>query len=213
MERLMRRKRDVFTRLSKNKEPLKRILIVCEGEQTEPNYFRDFGLSSTEVMVVGAGRNTLSLVEKTKQIKDEREDKIAAPFSSIWCVFDRDDNPAHNVDNSIQKAKKYNFNVAYSNEAFEIWFILHFSYISTALSRSQYRDILNDYLNVKYEKNIKGIYERILDKQQAAIRNAKMLAATYLQSQAFATRNPYTDVYALVEELNELRKIRAELLA
>lgn len=209
----MRSKRDHFTRRSKSHEPLKRILIVCEGEQTEPNYFRDFGLSSAEVKVIGSGCNTLSLVEKTKQIKEELEDKIAAPFSSIWCVFDRDDNPAHNVDNSIQKAKKYKFNVAYSNEAFEIWFILHFSYVSTALSRTQYREMLSKNLNIKYEKNLQGMYKMLLDKQHEALKNAKKLAKAYQESETYSARNPYTDVFVLVEELNKLREARAALLA
>jgi len=44
------------------------ILIYCEGENTEPSYFRKFRLSSLTIDSFGEGRNTLSLVERAKNI-------------------------------------------------------------------------------------------------------------------------------------------------
>jgi len=38
------------------------LLIVCEGEQTEPNYFESFQTSGVKIKVIGKGKNTLSLV-------------------------------------------------------------------------------------------------------------------------------------------------------
>lgn len=42
------------------------ILIVCEGKQTEPNYFRGFKL--TNVDVDGAGADPMTVVERAKEI-------------------------------------------------------------------------------------------------------------------------------------------------
>lgn len=66
----------------KELEPL-RFLIVCEGEKTEPNYFealrkklndkyrKNFVTLKVEcVDIIGKGRNTKSLVEYTKKIRD-----------------------------------------------------------------------------------------------------------------------------------------------
>jgi len=51
------------------------ILIVCEGENTEPSYFNQFKVTSATVKSVGTGYNTVSLVEKAKKI-----DEMLKPF-------------------------------------------------------------------------------------------------------------------------------------
>ncbi len=40
------------------------ILIVCEGENTEPSYFNQFRITSAKVKSVGEGYNTVSLVNR-----------------------------------------------------------------------------------------------------------------------------------------------------
>src|SRR6218665_853828 len=43
------------------------ILIVCEGKNTEPSYFKQFRLSSAAIKPVGIGYNTTSLVKKAEE--------------------------------------------------------------------------------------------------------------------------------------------------
>jgi hypothetical protein len=45
-------------------------LIVCEGQKTEPNYFKAFRLPSATVRVEGCAMNTLSLVRNTIKIRE-----------------------------------------------------------------------------------------------------------------------------------------------
>ena len=71
------------------------ILIVCEGESTEPNYFRAFcrklvGGEGDRVEVVGVGDNTLHLVEEAKKIVERRRHGEGAPFYYVWVVFRSD---------------------------------------------------------------------------------------------------------------------------
>lgn len=40
------------------------ILIVCEGENTEPSYFNQFRITSAKVEPIGEGYNTVSLVNR-----------------------------------------------------------------------------------------------------------------------------------------------------
>ncbi len=47
-----------------------RFLIVCEGEKTEPNYFKSFRVNAV-VEVKGTGRSTLDLVEYTRRLRNE----------------------------------------------------------------------------------------------------------------------------------------------
>ena len=40
------------------------ILIVCEGVNTEPSYFRQFRLTSGRIVALGAGCETIRVVER-----------------------------------------------------------------------------------------------------------------------------------------------------
>lgn len=126
------------------REKLVRFLIVCEGTKTEPNYFKaliDNYISAVrEVMIEGGGRATVSLVDRTQKIKSELERKNAMFFDRVWVVFDKDDFDDFNE--AIEKAQNFGFNSAWTNEAFELWYYLHFEYLDTGISRSDYIDKL-----------------------------------------------------------------------
>ena len=68
----------VLTRNSSRKRKLRRILIVCEGEKTEPNYFKSFP-ENPEVYdaldVTGLGNNTVAVVKKAIELRDAAEKK------------------------------------------------------------------------------------------------------------------------------------------
>ncbi|PKL10685.1 MAG: hypothetical protein CVV48_09515 [Spirochaetae bacterium HGW-Spirochaetae-4] len=109
------------------------ILIVCEGKNTEVSYFNKLKFRSATIVPVGEGFNTISLVERAELLASEKK------YDEVWCVFDRDDFPAYNFNNAIWKARSKGFEVAYSNQAFEYWIILHFrDHQGGAMDRSQY---------------------------------------------------------------------------
>ncbi|WP_026575707.1 RloB family protein [Bacillus sp. UNC438CL73TsuS30] len=188
-----------------------RFLIVCEGEKTEPNYFRYFKNKINEIkkdtvniQIEGTGKNTISLVDHTIRLMN----RAIPDYTQVWCVFDRDSFPTGNFDIAIEKATKAGIQVAYSNEAFELWYLLHFHYYDSAFNREQYIEILNSIFNQKldipYEKNIEGIYEIInsIGNEDFAIKNAKKVNAMN-QHLNPENANPSTKVYALVEELTK----------
>jgi hypothetical protein len=134
----------------------KSFLIITEGKNTEPSYFEHFKLSSAEIKAIGVGDNTFSLVEKAIRIRDEENEKRIRekkePFNFVWCVFDADpkpDNPQQltNFINGINLARRNCIEVAYSNQAFEYWLILHFEdHQGGAMPRTDYNDKINSYL-------------------------------------------------------------------
>ena len=87
-----------------------------------------------EIRVEGDGKNTKTLVEQAIKIRN----KARIDFTECWCVFDRDSFPANNYNDAITNAENEGFCVAYTNEAFELWYLLHFDYICTGVSRKQY---------------------------------------------------------------------------
>jgi hypothetical protein len=108
-------------------EPKQSILIVCEEEKTEPNYFKAFKVTSANVVVIGLGTNTVKLVSSTIALK-ELALKKEITYDQVWCVFDRDSFSKTDFNNALLLALQNGIEVAYSNEAFEVWYLLHFSY-------------------------------------------------------------------------------------
>lgn len=65
-------------------------LIICEGVNTEPDYFNAFRLTSASVKAVGKGLNTVRLVQEAMIIRNEERRK-GHSFDQYWVVFDKDD--------------------------------------------------------------------------------------------------------------------------
>lgn len=169
-------------------------LIVCEGEKTEPAYFDSFRLPKNVVDIRGCGANTGTIVKEATRLAQ------LVDYDQVWCVFDRDSFTKQSVNAAIAQAENLGFKLAFSNEAFELWYLLHFCYLDTKLNRHQYCEALSEHLGFKYAKNSRKMYELLLPRQPAAIGNAKRLAKE-IEHPSWADRHPYTGVYLLVEEL------------
>ncbi|MGC4010035.1 MAG: RloB family protein [Pseudomonas sp.] len=180
------------------KHTKKKILIVCEGARTEPDYFKSFRVHK-QCTIVGAGSNTVSVVRQAlREMEKER-------FSEVWCVFDRDSFPKARVKEALALAEQNNIKCAFSNESFELWYVLHFEYLDTKISRASYCQKLGVSLGRAYKKNDASIYGLLLSKQASAIKNAKKLERNMLPKGACKVASyPYTTVYKLVERLNKL---------
>ena len=205
-----------------------RILIVCEGEKTEPNYFRSFSMIANssglvyEINTAGGGINTIQVVDKAIQLKAQA-DKVSNPYDSVWVVFDRDDFKPTDFDNAIKKATKNRIGCAWSNEAFELWYLLHFHNRVTAMSRDEYKHAIEAAVNekiknkkkpFKYKKNDPNMFNLLkeIGRQDLAIRWAKELNDK-INGEKFAIYNPNTQVYKLVEELiGESEKLNTEII-
>jgi hypothetical protein len=172
-------------------------LIVCGARQTEVNYFKSFRVRSAKV--VPAPGDPCRLVRKALTLVDRDE------YDQVWCVFDIDPHvhsiTTENFSNAFENAKTNRFHIAYSNECFELWYILHFEFLETGLPRSDYGGKLTKHLGQKYEKNDPNMYEKLREQQSIAIRNAEKLLASYDQPNP-EQDNPSTTVHLLVQALN-----------
>lgn len=188
----------------------KTILIVCEG-QTEKLYFESFPVLGVKIKAIDLkGQSKLKLVESTKEIEDTDDE-----YDEVWCVFDMDvkrgADEFSDFDNAINKALSLGYKVAYSNDAFELWFYLHYNYSSDQNLRTFYYEELGKRFGLNYVKDGKKydfclkIYSILNNDdnslQPKAIERARKL---FEQQQAlpFHQQNPVTKVYELVEELN-----------
>ena len=193
-------------------------LIVCEGEKTEPKYFKaienELPQGTIELEIAGTGRNTIGLVNYTI----EQRNKANRKYDQVWAVFDKDDFPDANFNSAIFKAEANGIKCAWTNEAFELWFMLHFQYVDTGMSRDEYKKFIERELtskigNVyKYKKNAPDTYvllKKYGNLTQAIVR-AKKLKAQYTD-QCYANHNPCTCVYELIEALFNPKEILKEI--
>ena len=180
-----------------------RILIVCEGAKTEPLYFRGFPQSKVvSVTVKGDGMNTDSLVESAAKRKRDEEHR-GNPYNEVWCVFDRDSFSADKFNRAFAIAKKLEIRIAYSNQAFELWYLLHFDFHTASIERRRYAKLLDSKLGFKYRKNDPSMYGALLQHQTVAIRNAENLLRHHGNTR-FYENDPSTTVHRLVIRLNQL---------
>jgi hypothetical protein len=160
--------------------PRTRVLIVCEGAKTEPAYFLRFPAAEViDLEVVGPGLNTDGLVAEAIKRRNRAEADGHA-FNEVWCVFDRDSFTPQNFNRALRLAENERIRFAVSNEAFELWYLLHFDFHDAGISRATYEARLTRALGVPYRKNIPDMYERLKERQPAAIRNAEKLLNRYV---------------------------------
>lgn len=199
------------------REKLVRFLIVCEGKKTEPHYFEallnNYVSAVREVTIEGEGRATVALIDRTFEIKTELEHKNAMTFDRVWVVFDKDD--FEDFNEAIRKAHRLGFQSAWTNEAFELWYFLHFEYLDAGVSRTAYIEKLEDAFknrmgdkNFKYEKGNPDIYSLLQQygREDLAKRFAKKLRTLHTGNN-YAMHKPCTMVDKLVEELEHPEKV------
>lgn len=193
-----------------------RVLIVCEGSKTEPNYFEQFRKGENDHFVYdieceGKGLNTIGVVDAAIAKKAAAE-KTPTPYDSVWAVFDRDSFSKARFNAAIKKAQAHGIEVAWSNEAFELWYLYHFHNRITAMKREEYKNAISEAVNksgkwkerkiYRYAKNDKRNYDIMTHygNIEQAIKWAKEQNEAF-DGEQYADHNPCTLVYRLVLQL------------
>ncbi len=185
--------------------PKPRVLIVCEGAETEPRYFDRFRieqrLSKELFCILGGdqcGAHPKSVVAYTKKVaRQARQDGFG--FDHVWCVFDR--NQHENIHNAFQQVHANGFSLAFSNPCFELWYLLHFQDQGAEIDSAAVAHELKRYI-ARYTKST-DVYDILDDKQRDAIRRAEALRLHHASDEGIPP-NPSTSVDTLVVFLNQL---------
>jgi len=197
--------------------PYDRILIVCEGKKTEPNYFNEIRIkariSPVHICVLqGQGTQPLKVVDSAVLEFQERDKE----FEHVFAVFDRDEHD--NYPNAIARAESLNgkltndegrpvvFKAIVSVPCFELWFLLHYENVQHSFGRDEIYSKLKNHI-ANYEKNSDDIYEKTSDYLPIAIGRAKILKKRFSR---LTGNDPYTDVHELVCILRKYLKENLE---
>jgi len=211
-------------KIKKRKQVQKSVLIAFEDTKSAKYYFNDLLRAKNlkgQVVLVNRdkGQDPKRVIEKLSEHKREYPHEI---YLREWIVIDKDNWNKDKYLGTIEKARNQNINVALSNDAYELWILLHFK----PLTKSTHRKELNSQLNtiflekfgIKYDKASSDTYRLIESYQATAIKNAKNLVNKHLRDygKIDPMANPITMVYELVEYLNLIytlgKKEESELL-
>ena len=187
-----------------SREPYDKVLIVCEGEKTEPIYFNGLKnylrLNSANVAIVGEGATPAKIVERVKEL-EKREKERGDPFDKIFCVFDKDTHADYQT--AVDQCAQKNYVAITSVPAFEYWLLLHFRY--TTKFYDDVSSVLHDLKEwmPNYHKSNTGIFAELRDKLETAKKNAARSLEDRTQAR---TDNPSTKVHILVQSLQEIKQ-------
>ena len=226
-----------FKRRVNDKKTVPDIIIACEDSVSSPTYFQMIVNKLIEkkiitqdsfIIVKHQHTNPMGVLSDLKKYKNENG-KSYKDFDHKWIVIDRDSERVNggghrkeDFNNALKnaKSKKSNLNidVAYSNDSFELWYLLHFEYRNTAITRDEivkkvieklkekksYKFAKLNKDNIKQENYTKLIFETLKPLQETATRNAKKLLESYGNSHNPESDNPSTRIHLLVEILNSI---------
>ncbi len=199
-------------------------VIICEGTKTEPNYFE--GLKNEingrfknriELKILPTGKGRREALSEAKRIVSKSVNHIGY----VWIVYDKDDFPKDEFDNVVFMCKSINknndkidddelktyYNVLWSNECIEFWFLLHFIDLKSDISRNEYIDKINEQfknneLKEEYKKNLDNIYEILRTRLEYAKSRAKDIIKENKNSSP-SNIKPGTTVYKIFDKLED----------
>jgi len=218
-------KRD-FTRKKANKELVKSVIIACEDSVSSPTYFQmiidklieEKKVTPNSIVIVphDGHTNPTGVLNNLKKYK--RNGLSYKDYEYKWIVIDRDsgghtkEDFKNALNNAKNRRKDLHIDVAYSNDSFELWYLLHFDYRDTAIMRDEIIEKVIENLkklepykfarlnkdNIKERKYTKHIFETLLPYQTDATQNAEKLLISYGNDHKPEDNNPSTTVHKLV---------------
>lgn len=212
MSRRAKAKGSLSRRSRNTREEYAKVLIVCEGEKTEPHYFEDcrehYRLSNANIEVTGdSGSDPMSVVKHAKE-EAKSANSLGDPYDAVYCVFDKDQHETYSSAVTSIKDLGDPFQKIDSVPCFEYWLLLHFGYTDKPYKpvpgKGCSAEVIAD-LRAQldgYEKGNKDLFQSLLPNLDNAIENAE---ASLRNAKKAGTDNPSTRVHKLVTYLRDLK--------
>jgi hypothetical protein len=207
------RQRAKLERKQGKRQPGRRILVVCEGKKTEPNYLREIQaamrIHAANLFVTHEGvTEPRQIVEASWGIFQHGKGRLQPKSADlVVAVFDRDDHltyhEALDLAQRLDALKAKNdekqpvrFLAVPSNSCFELWLLLHFQDHQTPVHRHHALECLQRFLS-DYDKGMEGLFAQTREHLPKALRRAYRLAAQFDPR----GEDPWTAMHLLVHLL------------
>jgi hypothetical protein len=204
MAKPRRRENDSLRRRGPRREPLPRVLVVCEGEVTEREYVEY--LRRTERipinLTIRAGGTTKTLVETAVRLQKEAKTSRDPNdhFDQVWCVFDVDQHPK--IDDAKQQANAHGIHLVISNPCFDLWILLHFEDLRKHTHRHKVQSACRKHIK-DYDKSppCEQLFERFPEAERRATELNNWHASCGTDGQ-----NPSTNAHDFVAKIRSYRR-------
>ncbi len=192
-------------RRAATRDPRRRLLVVCEGKRTEPEYIKGYQRhvrnASVEVAIPNEQGDPKKVVEIAKalaedaarQAKQHGDDYLK--FDEVWCVFDRDEH--ERFHDACTMARANAFKLAVSNPCIELWLLLHFRDSPGARHRHDVQAMLASFIP-SYDKGL--TFTTVAAGVGDATRRARALDEDADEMDE-SGRNPTTSFYRLTDSI------------
>jgi hypothetical protein len=189
-----------------------RVLIVCEGEKTEPNYFDEIRVllriptAHVQVLPSALGTQPRQVVDYAEQVFREQKE-----FDVVYAVFDRDEHQTYH--DALAQASRLNgtlkndekvrvpFHAVPSVPCFELWLLIHFVEVNAFADRHEVIERLRGHI-ADYEKGKRGTFAVTQERLAVAADRARRLRALF---DPHDDQDPYTSVDEVVAKLHSLK--------
>ena len=237
---------EITTSDQRSEDQVTTFIIFCEDENDEPFYFRSFGIENKlkincipnqknkklnllNTLIYCKNAGLIDYIDHTYKLRENVTE-------NIWCVYDRDfenidllqikESDDLNFTTSIDSALKAGLKVAWSNDAFELWILLHFEKLPNAKVHRNYiydrlTDIFKAYPSItekfndiitsgdfNYKTHLKRrvsflnfVLPDIKEKTEQAIENAISMESFFHGGIPYHDCNPCTKVHHLVKDI------------
>lgn len=212
-----------FTRPAAQTRPPKSILMVTEGQNTEPLYFKNLAnhwslhphVTTIEPGGEGIPANlvTTALKVKKQRAADEKAGRLPfnrlGTFDETWIVFDTEHAARQGrLDDGIVLAEKHKIRIAHTSPCFEFWLALHHALKARPMNTCAEACELFEYVaglkKGSYSKEngaAADLIGKLICLVPDAVKNAELLSKQNA-GEPFPA-NPSTSVQALVRSMHE----------
>ena len=196
------------TRRSDRSRPLRRrLLVVTQGEVTEPVYFETLKRLHREVVVVveACPKSPPQMLDAARAIQIKAARSREERYDTVWVVFDAEERPDLAMLRQLRhQADQHGIRLAWSNPCFEVWLTLHLAFsqaqlLNAAESIRQLTTHLPSY--AKDRRGAERSMAILIPQVATALANAQRLREGHESRDAGEFPNPATDVDQLVREM------------
>ena len=185
------------------------VYIICEGSETEKNYFSRFRTRNSliEIKPLASKHTAAKMLVLSAKNLIKHDPYYPEDGDLIWCVFDCDSNSNEDLHEAERIAEEHGYHIAFSNPCFELWYLLHFidqeAYLkdsNAVLSKLDMDGRLKGYSKSKdYYDTLKPLRQHAIKRAQILIKKHQKAGQPLLRRDS----NPHTSVVSLVLYLEE----------
>ncbi len=184
-------------------------MIVCEGRETEPNYFD--GLKQEDLIKrhfrIKVKKGKGGSRQQVAQLAVERKENASDEFDEVWCIMDVEHpDDLNDMRAALTLLESNHIQAALSNPAFEVWLLAHFEktghlFLHGDAVVARLNKHWKEHFSADYDKADGQIYYRLIDRLDQAMANAKWVREQHHSGGSVIDSNSSTEIDVLVGKL------------